>query len=587
MGGRQNMDSVAGGAPSLASMVHLGHPEQHIPGYKMPESAARPMPKWMIGVGLVGALAIANLAGYLEHVGHGAVAPEVALGWSLPFGLLLLCIAVMPFLANHFWHKYYPVVAVGLGALVAGYYVLGLHQAGGGGGWPNLALHLAEYISFVFIMGSLFIVSGGILIRVRARGGLASPLGNVTLLLIGAVLANFFGTTGASMLLIRPYLRMNQGRLRPYHVVFFIFLVANIGGGLTPIGDPPLFLGFLRGVPFWWVLEHCWQMWLLTVGLLLGIFFVIDWRGGRQANRPLPHGRGSEQVAGSTVASAGGGVRETGPLVSVYGVGNLVFIGLIVAGILLHDKLYQGVAPLQWREMLMALAAAGSLWMTPSRIHGKNHFNYVPIKEVAFLFAGIFITMVPALNYLDRHATDPALEKLLQTPGQYFYLSGGLSSVLDNAPTYVTFLEAELGKLDKDAVERVNAYAGHRPPLGRGGEEMYEGLTPTQRRQVQAALAALQKYYPATVHTGALTASQVRVAFLLGDEKLNLYLIAISMGAVFFGACTYIGNGPNFMVKAIAEHSGAEVPSFFGYIFWYSLPVLMPVLAVVWWGFLR
>ncbi|MEI8196602.1 MAG: sodium:proton antiporter [Phycisphaerae bacterium] len=553
----------------------------------MPQSAAQPLPKWVIGVGLAGALGIANLAGYLEHLGHGAVVPAVSLGWVVPFALLLLCIAVLPFVANHFWHKYYPAVTLGLATLVAGYYVLGL--PGPRGGWPNLAEHLAEYISFVFIMGSLFIVSGGILIRVREGNDgsrWAAPLANVTLLLIGAVLANFFGTTGASMLLIRPYLRMNQGRLRPYHVVFFIFLVANIGGGLTPIGDPPLFLGFLRGVPFWWVAEHCWLMWLLTVGLLLGIFFIIDWRASnpnrdRQGAVNVPI---AKRVAEVTPLPNGRGSDALGPLVSVYGAGNLAFIGLIVAGILLHEKLYNGVAPLQWREMLMALAAAGSLWLTPHRIHGENHFNYVPIKEVAFLFAGIFITMVPALNYLDRHASDPALDKLLQTPGQYFYLSGGLSSVLDNAPTYVTFLEAELGKLDKVAVERAVEIA--RQPWQVHGDP-YANLTPAQRGQAQAAVAALEKYYPATVHTNALTVAQVRVAFLLGDEKLNLYLIAISMGSVFFGACTYIGNGPNFMVKSIAEHAGAEVPSFFGYILCYTLPVLMPVFAVVWWGFLR
>jgi Na+/H+ antiporter NhaD/arsenite permease-like protein len=212
------------------------------------------------------------------------LAENISPAWSLPFVLLLASIALMPFIHRHWWEKRYPWVAGGLALVPAAYYffIAPHHPGAGAGAWVHGML---EYVSFILLLGSLYIVSGGILIHVSRR---ATPTTNVALLLLGALAANVLGTTGASMLLIRPYLRMNKWHLRPYHVVFFIFIVSNVGGALTPIGDPPLFLGYLKGIPFWWVLEHCWAPWCVATGLLLGIFFAIDWRDHRRAERLNP-----------------------------------------------------------------------------------------------------------------------------------------------------------------------------------------------------------------------------------------------------------------------------------------------------------
>ena len=485
--------------PPPAPMLHLGHPESHLPLFGSPSVPSKPVSHRGIALIFVLAAATALLGWGLEHYGHAAAAPDVSLPWVIPFALLLAAIATMPFVARHFWEHNYPWVSIGLGGLVVGYYGLGLQA------FASMAKSLGEYVSFIFLLGSLFIVSGGILIRVRRT---ATPSVNTGLLLIGAILANFVGTTGASMLLIRPFLRINRGNIKAYHVVFFIFIVSNVGGALTPIGDPPLFLGYLKGVPFWWVAEHCYGAWLVAVGVLLAVFFGVDTLGHRKGAR------------------AAHDVNDPGPAVSIYGAGNILFLALILVGVFLTPPV---------RELLMVLAACGSLWTTPQRIHYENVFNFAPIREIALLFVGIFATMVPALNYLQNHAHDPALSRYLQTPGQYYYVSGGLSSVLDNAPTYMVFLETELGKIDK----------------------------------------------------AALRSDQTAVGYLLADEKLNWYIVAISLGSVFFGALTYIGNGPNFMVKSMAEHAGVKCPSFFGYIACYSLPILLPVLVLVWVIFLR
>ncbi|MBC8105747.1 MAG: sodium:proton antiporter, partial [Anaerolineae bacterium] len=348
---------------SRTGAVHLGHPEAHIPWVDVPDTAAKPLSRPKIAMMFAIAVAIAWVAYFLEHVAHGVADARVVLPWVTPFALLLACIALMPFIARHWWEHNYASVVVALGTIIIAYYLLRVEHGTG-----NLARAGAEYISFIFLLGSLFIVSGGILIRVRAE---ATPLANTTLLLIGAVIANIFGTTGASMLLIRPYLRMNEGRVRAFHVVFFIFVVANCGGSLTPIGDPPLFLGYLVGVPFFWVAENCWPIWLMVNLVLLAVFYVFDARHKSMAQGPKE--------------------SSYGEVVSLYGAVNLIFIAMIIGGIFLH-------AP--YREMMMAAAACGSLWFTPRRVHLENHFNYAPIREIAFLFFGIFITMLPAMNYL-------------------------------------------------------------------------------------------------------------------------------------------------------------------------------------------
>ena len=293
-----------------------------------------------------------------------AAAPSIAPpAWLLaPFLLLLACVALGPIAFPHFWHRRYPLIAVGLGAITAGYYLLR------GQGTPMLHA-LEEYVGFIALIGSLYIVAGGIHIGVK---GESTPLGNCLFLLVGAILANVIGTTGASMLLIRPWMRMNRYRITGFHIVFFIFIVSNVGGCLTPIGDPPLFMGYLKGVPFWWVLQHCWAGWLLAVFGLLVIFYFFDRKNFRRASAAI---REKETTA------------ETW---QVQGFHNILYIAAILFAIL--------ALPLGWREAVMVAAGLASLRTTPAAIHQANHFNYEPLKEVAWLFVGIFATMPPALQ---------------------------------------------------------------------------------------------------------------------------------------------------------------------------------------------
>ena len=326
----------------------------------------------------------------------------------LPFGTLLAAIALAPLLFPVWWARHYPKAALGLGAITLGYYlgVLNVHQR---------VLHVAhEYLSFIAVIGSLYVVSGGIHINVK---GEATPRANVIFLFLGAVLANLLGTTGASMLLIRPWLRMNKYRLTAHHVVFFIFIVSNVGGCLTPIGDPPLFLGFIKGIPFWWVAEHCWLIWLVGVGILLVMFYVVD---------RLYYLRAPARVRAA--------LAEPPDVWRFEGLANGFFLAVILIAVFVSE-------PPFLREGLMLLAALGSWFTTKNSVHEANHFNFHPLAEVAILFIGIFATMMPALDWLQLHA------RSLGTPAPAFFFwgSGLLSSVLDNAPTYLSFLSAIFG----------------------------------------------------------------------------------------------------------------------------------------------
>ena len=338
-------------------------------------------------------------------MGHETIAPNPLM--ILPFVILLGTIALAPLLAGNWWLKHYPKVAIGLGAITLGYYLFGLHAG-------TRVLHVAqEYVSFIALIGSLYVVSGGIHIRVK---GEATPLTNVIFLLIGALLANVLGTTGASMLLIRPWIRMNKYRITAHHIVFFIFIVSNVGGCLTPIGDPPLFLGYLKGVPFWWVAEHCWPMWAVGLGFLLVMFFIVDCFNFKLAPENIRK-KETEQ--------------ETWRF---DGLPNLFFLAVILGAVFINK-------PIFLREALMFLAAVGSYYTTKKPVHEANHFNFHPIQEVAILFIGIFATMIPALDWLELNAAklgDP-------TPAFFFWGSGLLSSALDNAPTYLSFLSALVG----------------------------------------------------------------------------------------------------------------------------------------------
>ena len=405
----------------------------------------------------------------------------------LPFVVLLGAIALTPLLAPDWWLRHYAKVALGLGAVTMGYYLLGLHA-------NERVLDTAhEYVSFIALVGSLFVVSGGIHIGMKGEG---TPLANVIFLLLGAIAANVLGTTGAAMLLIRPWIRLNRSRISAHHIAFFIFIVANVGGCLTPIGDPPLFLGYLQGVPFWWVAKNCWPMWALAVGLLLAMFYVVDKIHFARAPRALRE----ENAA-----------RETWKF---DGRANLFFLAVILGAVFVER-------PVFLREALMFAAVVGSYFTTRKSVHEANHFSFHPIKEVAVLFAGIFATMMPALDWLALHA-----KELLGTnpsPGNFFWGTGGLSAVLDNAPTYLGFLSALQG-----------------------------------------------------------TTGTTDIAGLLGQNAGASRLLAISVGAVFFGAATYIGNGPNFMVKAIADRERIPMPGFLGFVFKFTLPFLLPALITIW-----
>jgi Na+/H+ antiporter NhaD/arsenite permease-like protein len=415
--------------------------------------------------------------------------------WAIaPFALLLAMIAMGPLFFEHWWVKHYPKVAVSLAVVVLAYYFFGLPPAA-----RHTVGHTAlEYFSFIALIGSLYVVSGGIHINVK---GEATPLVNVLFLLIGAVIANVLGTTGASMLLIRPWLRMNKYRVTAHHVAFFILIVSNVGGSLTPIGDPPLFLGYLKGVPFWWVLEHCWPMWLIGVGFLLGAFYWVDRRNYLKA--PV---RVREELA------------EPHDQWRFEGWGNVWFLGVILCAVFVQR-------PMFLREALMIGAAVGSWFTTRKRIHESNHFDFHPLHEVAILFIGIFATMMPALDLLKAHAA-----QMPSSTTFFFFGAGLLSAVLDNAPTYLGFLSAAAGP----------------------------------------AMDA-----PATL------VARIR------EPHFSQVLQAISIGAVFFGACTYIGNGPNFMVKAIADRQKVHTPGFLGFIVRFTLPFMVPMLLVIWWFFFR
>ncbi|NOX17307.1 MAG: citrate transporter [Chlorobi bacterium] len=415
----------------------------------------------------------------------------------LPFVVLLLMIATGPLFYEHFWEKHYPKVSILLGLVTVVYYLAALHDT------HSLLHTLAEYLSFIALLGSLFVASGGILIKVDKK---STPMLNVMILLFGAVLANIFGTTGASMLLIRPFLKINKDRIKPYHVIFFIFLISNVGGALTPIGDPPLFIGFLRGVSFFWFVEHIWYIWLPSVLLIAAVFYVFDVRNkGPETNETEYSGK-----------------------IEFKGGKSLIYLGIILLSVFIDHGVMSWVPdlrpfPIGLREIIMFAVMYFSYKTADKEILKYNEFEFEPIREVAYLFVGIFATMVPALQLIAHEANVYGSDL---SAGVFYWTTGGLSGFLDNTPTFMNFLSAAMGKFSLD----VNS------------------------------------------------AKEV-VDF---QNMHALYLRAISVGAVFFGAMSYIGNGPNFMVKSITERAGLRMPSFFTYMVKYSIPILIPIFTIVW-----
>jgi Na+/H+ antiporter NhaD/arsenite permease-like protein len=471
----------------------------------------------------------------LHAESHEPAADEVAitappLPTVIPFVLLLAAIAVLPLIpaASHWWERNRNrfLVAMGLGAVILAYYTF-LHRKALEGHWP--AHHhvepnagviqigflrtilenaiLQEFIPFIVLLFSLFTISGG----VRITGDLrAHPMTNAAFMGVGGILASFIGTTGSAMLLIRPVLETNSERKYVAHtVVFFIFIVCNCGGCLLPIGDPPLFLGYLQGVPFLWTLR-LWPAWAFVNGLLLMIYLLLDGLWYYRRESPADLRRDVTELRRLQIS----GWQVNAPLL----------VGVVLAVALLDpSKPLPGTDWHPWmylREVVQLGLVAISLWWGDRRVRDANQFNYDAIVEVAALFSGIFITMQPALQILGVYGDALGI----QSPAQFFWATGSLSSVLDNAPTYLVFFKT------------------------------------AQAMPVAA---------------GATTVAGVE----------ELILAGISLGAVFMGSMTYIGNGPNFMVRAIAEKSGVQMPSFFGYMV-YSCLILLPLFALMVWRFL-
>ena len=448
--------------------------------------------------------------GTIHESGHESEHSNPA-GWSvIPFILLLLMIATGPLFYEHFWHKNYPKIAITLAVIIVLYYLLVLHNT-------HQPVHaLADYVQFISLLTGLFFASGAIMINVDKK---ATPLANVIILLIGAVIANIIGTTGASMLLIRPFIRLNKGRIKAYHIVFFIFIISNIGGSLTPIGDPPLFLGFLKGIPFFWTLSHNFLPWITGVLLMCLFFYIFDSRNKKVYDKTAVQESVTNQI-------------------SLIGTKNFLWLGIIVLAVFIDPNVFDWVPGISYlgqkisfiREIIMLVTAYLSYRLADKKILEDNEFSVEPIREVAFLFIGIFGTMMPALELVSIFARSDTGQALI-THNVLYWGTGSLSGFLDNAPTYLNFLAAGMSArgADINILKDVLHFAQ--------GGVFYNSI---------------------------------------------IDLKAISIGAVFFGAFSYIGNGPNFMVKSIAEEIGIEMPSFFGYIIKYSIPILIPVLIITW-----
>jgi Na+/H+ antiporter NhaD/arsenite permease-like protein len=447
---------------------------------------------------------------------EGSLGESLPAASALPFVALLLSIAILPLVAGHWWESNLnkAIVSVALGTGFAAYLILAHGRAG-----SHALIHsiVYDYVPFIILLGALFVISGGI----HVKGSLAgTPLSNTAIMAVGAVLANLIGTTGASMVLIRPVLRANEKRVRKSHIViFFIFIVSNCGGLLTPLGDPPLFLGFLKGVPFEWTLG-LWKEWLLVNGLLLVTFNFYD---------EYMLDREEKERSGSQLEA----VMEHRPL-RIEGWPNIAFLAGVVLVIVGKGQGW-GAAGGEWpfgvQEGLMLALAVAAYATTRKETRSANKFTFGPIVEVAVLFIGIFATMVAPLEILNHMGRSGQLP--IRHAWHFFWGTGMLSSFLDNAPTYLTFAAAAAGKL---------------------------GVSTDGARYLGDLLA-------------------------LGGQAVT-YLTAISCGAVMMGANTYIGNGPNFMVKAIAEENGVKMPSFFGYMA-YSGAILIPIFLVVTMVFFR
>jgi len=430
--------------------------------------------------------------------------------FMLPFIFLLLSVAITPLISEKFWEKNFAKIILGFTGITLFSDIFILHDI------KTPILSIIEYLQFIIFIVVLYIISGGIYLEINKKG---TPIVNCLLLLFGAIISNFIGTTGAATLLIRPFMKINRGRLEPYHIIFFIFIVCNIGGSLSPIGDPPLFSGFLKGVPFFWTLKHNILPWIIANGLLLIVFFFLDYNNKKNCCDVL----------------------DKSKIINIQGKMNFIYILLTLIAIFINPIIIPSLPTINIfghnialiREILLTIIGICAYKKSNRDILEKNEFTFAPIHELCILFLGIFITMAPALHIIEDKLQ--YIDHSIITPTLLYWVAAFFSSFLDNTPTYINSLAVCMSINNADI------------------------------SNVHDVLAFSQGLYPNSIE----------------------FLRTICLTSVFFGGFTYIGNGPNFMIKAIAEKNGVKMPSFFTYILKYSFIYLLPILTLIWFIFSR
>ena len=430
--------------------------------------------------------------------------------YILPFVCLLLSVAIVPLISEKFWEKNFTKIILGFTGITLFSDLFILHDI------KTPILSIIEYLQFIIFIAVLYIISGGIYLEINKKG---TPLINCLLLLFGAIISNFIGTTGAATLLIRPFMKINRGRLEPYHIVFFIFIVCNIGGSLSPIGDPPLFSGFLKGIPFFWTLKHNILPWIVANSLLLMIFFFLD--------------SNNKKISCEVI--------DKSKIINVRGKLNFLYILFTLIAIFINPIIFPSLPTLNifghniafLREIILVIIGICAYRTSDKTVLEKNEFTLAPIHELCVLFLGIFVTMAPALHIIEDKLQ--YVDHSIITPTLLYWVAAFFSSFLDNTPTYINSLAVCMSINNADI------------------------------SNIHDVLAFSQGLYPNSIE----------------------FLRTICLTSVFFGGFTYIGNGPNFMIKAIAEKNGVKMPSFFSYILKYSFIYLLPILTLIWFLFSR
>ncbi|TAH26004.1 MAG: citrate transporter [Cytophagales bacterium] len=427
----------------------------------------------------------------------------------LPFVTIIFLLSAGPLFFAKWWAKNAKIVPLVLAFIVGAVYVYQSKSL-------ELIETLAEYFSFISIIGALYVVAGGICIH-PYRNGTAKV--NVVFLMLGALITNIIGTTGASVLLLKPFIRLNRYKIKTYHIIFFIFIISNAAGLITPLGDPPLFMGYLKGVPFFWFTQNLFFPWLFVVSTLCLIFYVFDIKNDKGIEAKIINDKSHEKTI-------------------IIGKRNFIGLGIILASLFLDPRKFDWIPTITLghhhisflRELIQIVTALVFYKISNPGALEMNEFSLEPIEEVAFAFCGIFVTMMPALESMKHLASSPEIAGYIN-PSFTFWGTGGMSAILDNAPSFINALTVAMAKYSLD----INSY------------------------QDVLSFLAMEK-----------------------SGEIAHYLVAISFASVIFGAFTYVGNGPNFLVKAMAEKEGIKMPSFMQYIYMYALPILLPTIIACW-----